>query len=86
MRSKFENYDDLDPIRKALCSVKRSSNQDLARLLGWTDAKTSRTVDTLVDAGVLSKERDGKAVNITLPKGTEVYQHMFKPVGLVMPN
>lgn len=79
------HYRDLDPVRKVLCHVQTSTNQDLARQLGWSDAKTSRTVDAMVAAGQVVKVRDGQAVKIALPRRTHVYQMLFKPVVIADP-
>jgi DNA-binding MarR family transcriptional regulator len=43
-----------------------SSNRTLAERLGWSETKTSRFVDRLVEAGKVRKVRTGQSVAITL--------------------
>lgn len=84
-KQQFIPLDDLDPVRKTLCWVKSTSNQDLAKQLGWSDTKASRTVDDLVASGLVAKVRDGQAVKITLPRGTHIYELAFRPQGIRAP-
>ena len=57
---------ELDPVRAELLVIEMASNRTLAERLGWSETKTSRFVDGLVEAGKVRKVRTGQSVAITL--------------------
>jgi predicted transcriptional regulator len=68
MRStwKFICASEIDPVRAELLCAQPLSNRQLAERLSWTECRTSRFVDQLVQAGKVRKTRAGQAVTISL--------------------